>query len=111
MTKLVFLAMPTRGTVVDNKVKPEVNSFVAYLHDLHQNTAFLCPVIQDYQVLPYLTKGKASWKEWENRCKAKIKVADELWVLKYPEWNCSIGVAEEIEFAITNGIKVVYINV
>jgi hypothetical protein len=61
--------------------------------------------------VPYLKDTKPTWKEWSHRCKALIAVSDEVWVLKYPEWNCSIGVAEEIEFAINSGVAVRYIDV
>jgi hypothetical protein len=51
------------------------------------------------------------WQFWNNFCLSLLKRCDELWVLKMDGWNNSKGIAEEIEFAIKNNIRVKYIDI
>ena len=47
---------------------------------------------------------------WIGFCLSFLKHSDELWVYMMPGYDVSKGVAEEVEFAIENGIPVKYIE-
>jgi len=58
----------------------------------------------DYKPMP------TDWPFWQNFCLTFLEVSDELHVCKIEGWNHSRGVAEEIEFAVKNGIEIKYID-
>jgi hypothetical protein len=109
--KLVFIAIPTAGTVKDGNLTEEFLRFFAKLHEQHPEKTFLSPMAQDYQILPFLQSKEANWEVWGHRCRAVLSRCEVVWVLKFPGWDKSVGVAGEIECARDYGIPVQYIEV
>ncbi len=52
----------------------------------------------------------SDWQFWQDFCITFLQHCDELWVYQMPGWDRSRGVAEEIEYAEKNGIKIKYIS-
>ena len=51
------------------------------------------------------------WKFWEELDYQYMDASSEVWVLKMPGWENSVGISSEIVYAIKNGIPVKYIDV
>ena len=49
------------------------------------------------------------WEFWKHIDFQYLDAASMVWVLKMPNWEKSVGVTAEIEYAIEKGIPVVYI--
>lgn len=63
----------------------------------------------NHYVLPYSKTMGSDWNFWKVYCENLISRCDGIIVLDNIEgWNQSRGVAAEIEFAIKNGINVLY---
>lgn len=108
---LVFVTLPTKGCVRDGKITEQALKFVAGLHRAYPEKTFLCPMIQDYQLLPYLPDVPATWEEWESKCTRLIIASDEVWVPKFEGWMESTGVQAEIKLAQDLGKRLAYIIV
>lgn len=117
---VVFIAIPTAGTVENGAIKEVVLADLARLHEQYPDTAFVCPMVQDYQLLRHMNVD-ATYDVWGERCEALIAVCDEVWVLMYKGWerptvrpdeqyNTSVGVAGEIKYALHNNTKVVFVQ-
>lgn len=111
MTQLVFIAIPTAGTVKDGKLTEEFLRFFAHLHEKYPDMTFLSPMAQDYQILPFLQSKEANWETWGARCRAVLSKCNVVWVLMFPGWDKSVGVAGEIACAKEHGIPIEYIEV
>lgn len=108
---LIFLAMPTKGAVLNNAIRPTVLAFVAQLHMMYPQHTFVVPMIQDYQLLPYMPKTEATWEAWWGQhCRALIEKCDALWVLQMDGWDTSTGVAGELKHADQHGIPTLILN-
>lgn len=107
---LVFIAIPTKGTVIDGALTEAFLKKLADLHVTFHEHTFIAPMVQDYQLLKHMTVT-ATWEDWGKHCRAIIPRCDEVWVLKYPGWATSVGVAGEIQCAKENGVPVVYLEV
>lgn len=86
MMKVVFIAIPTKGTVVDGKLTETFLSELAELHIHFPNVAFIAPMVQDYQILRHMNVD-ATYDVWGKRCEAVLAVCDELWVMCYDGWR------------------------
>lgn len=107
MSKLVFIAIPTKGTVKDGHLTHKFLSQLADFHHIWPDTTFIAPMVQDYQLLPFMSIT-ATWEDWGKHCRVIIPRCDEVWVLKYTGWDKSIGVAGEIACAKQHDIPVFY---
>lgn len=118
---VVFIAIPTKGTVGNGGIYESVKADIARLHDMFPNDAFICPMIQDYELLPHLHSSEATYDVWGKRCEQLIAKCDEMIVLMYEGWrwpllqrdgeNCtSVGVEGEIKFAFDNGINTAFVE-
>jgi hypothetical protein len=105
---LIFLAMPTKGAVLNNAIRPTVLAYVAQLHLTYPQYTFVVPMIQDYQLLPYMPKTEATWANWGKHCRTLIEKCDEVWVLTYDGWDTSVGVAGEITHAAAHLKQVLF---
>ena len=108
--KVIFIAIPTAGTVRDEQLTPEFIKFLAKLHEIHTGTTFIAPMVQDYQLLQYLNNTAATWEAWGAHCRAIIPRCDEVWVLMFNGYLQSKGVAGEIKCAIENNIPIRYVD-
>lgn len=104
MNKLIFIAIPTAGTVKDSKLTDEFLKFFANLHQDFPQHTFISPMVQDYQILPHLKNKDANWETWGDHCRTIIPKCDELWILPFPGWDTSKGVAGEVECAKQHNI-------
>ena len=107
---LIFLAMPTKGSVLNNAIKPTVLAYVAQLHLDHPEHTFVAPMIQDYQLLRYMPQAEATWTNWGRHCRVIIERADAVLVLKYDGYDTSEGVRAEVAFAHLHDIPVFFIE-
>lgn len=107
--KLVFIAIPTQGTVIDGSLSSDFLRTLAQLHADRPDCTFIAPMIQDYQLLPFMSVT-ASWADWGKHCRELISRSDEVWVLTYDGFDSSIGVAAEIECANEHGKPVYFLE-
>ncbi len=108
---LIFLAMPTKGAVLNNAIRPTVLAFIAELHLKHPEYTFIAPMIQDYQLLKFMPQVEATWADWGRHCREIIERSDQVWVLEYDGWDTSVGVAGEIAHANKHGVPVLNLKV
>lgn len=111
MSKLIFIAMPTAGSVWDGKIRPAVLKWLAKLHAENETYTFVAPMVQDYQILQYLDGFEPNWQTWGNHCKRLIRVADEVWVMPMPGWKQSVGVQAEITYANELDVPVTVLDI
>lgn len=107
---LIFLAMPTKGAVLNTAIRPTVIAYVAQLHLAYPEHTFIVPMIQDYQLLPYMPRAEATWADWGRHCRALIEHSDQVWVLKYDGYDTSVGVQAEIAHAGLKGVPVFLVD-
>jgi hypothetical protein len=96
---LIFIAMPTKGSVLNNNIRPTVLAHIAALHLLYPQHTFIAPMVQDYQLLPYMPQTQATWEDWGKHCRTLIERCDEVWVIQCEGWDTSVGVKGEVEHA------------
>lgn len=117
---VVFVAIPTKGTVGNGAIFESVKADIARLHDMFPHDAFICPMIQDYELLPHLQSSEATYEVWGKRCEQLISKCDEMIVMMYDGWasplldrndeDCtSVGVAGEIKYALDNRIDIAFV--
>jgi hypothetical protein len=107
---LAFIAVPSKGVVTNGKLNPSFVEDMATFHRTYPDRTFLIPMLQDYALLPYLPNTEATWEVWGHHCKRLIEACDEVWVVMYPGWDTSVGVAGEIEYAQQRGKRVHYME-
>lgn len=117
MSNVIFLSIPSKGIwTFDGATKrwnvaESLLKVVADLHVQHPKCVFIAPSIQNYDVLPFLPEGFGqTYETWKERCRALLLRCDEVWVLKFPEWETSVGVADEIQFARGAGLRVAHLD-
>jgi hypothetical protein len=108
---LIFIAVPTKGTVTNGTLNEQFLEDVAKLHLKYPMHTFIVPMIQDYQLLKYLPSTEATWADWGHHCRTLIEHSDVLWVLEYEGWDTSVGVQGEIEHAHLHKIPIRYIDI
>lgn len=113
---VIFIAIPSKGTVEDNKLTPKFMQFLMKLHLDNPEHVFISPMIQDYELAKYLpTEMEMSWNEWGwkrgKACEILIERSDEIWVLKFDGWDTSVGVSEEVKHAQLHNKCVKYVDV
>jgi hypothetical protein len=107
---LIFIAIPTTGTVRNSKLTPQFLKMLASLHTKYPQHTFIAPMVQDYQILKYMDVT-ATWEDWGKHCRALIERCDEVWVLKFEGWDSSVGVAGEIECGVYHGKPIAFLEV
>jgi hypothetical protein len=108
---IIFIAIPTKGTVTDGKLNESFLRTLARLHQDFPDYTFISPMVQDYQLLPYMDNVEATWEKWGHHCRDLIAVCDEVWVLMYAGWSTSVGVAGEVAHATLHNKPVSYLSV
>lgn len=72
---------------------------------LQQGKTVISPVVYGANIVK--TCGlPGDWKFWENFCIEVLSLCDELYVLPLDDWETSIGMKGEIDYANNNGKKV-----
>lgn len=108
---LIFIAIPSKGTVTDNQLKEGFLRFLAELHLGYPQHTFISPMVQDYALLKYMPSTEATWAAWGHHCKTLIERSDGVWVLRFEGWDTSVGVRGEIEHANQHNKPVTMIEV
>lgn len=122
---MIFVAMPSLGTVDDYTLKTgllreSVYRKLADLFDKNPGKVFIAPVITGYLLAPYMEKSP-EWFNWRDHCLSILDRCDEVWVLMYEGWtlptpvmdtlhNISIGVHGEITHALQSGKSVKFVS-
>jgi hypothetical protein len=95
----IFISAPTSGVVVDGQLSSQFIERVAKLQQEHPQAVLISPMIMGYPLLPHMNIP-ATWEFWQGYCKSLINVCDEMWVLTYPGWQESTGVAGEMSYVM-----------
>ena len=96
---LIFIAIPTKGTVTDGALNEQFLKDLAALIMKYKEHTFIAPMVQDYALLKYMPNVDATWEVWGEHCRRLIERADTVWVMKYEGWAESVGVRGEVEHA------------
>jgi hypothetical protein len=107
---LIFIAIPTKGTVSEGALTSEFLKDLATLTLKFPEHTFIAPMVQDYALLKYMPNVDATWEVWGRHCRTLIERSDEVWVMEYFGWDTSVGVAGEIEHAHFNLKPVKFVN-
>lgn len=112
--KTVYIASPytSRRMFPFNKLEQylryrEVTKFIGRLHDLYTH-AFIGPITQSHKTAPFTRTKAGGFDHWRDIDLTFISKSDEVWVVQLPGWDQSIGVLEEITFALKHQIPVHY---
>ena len=101
----IYLASPYTNNPEENFKLAE--SYVA--QQLKNGVCIFSPIVHCHEIaqkhdLPH------DFNFWQNYNFNMLFNADELWILKIPGWENSVGVQEEIKFAEKHKLKVKYIE-
>jgi hypothetical protein len=108
---LIFIAIPTKGTVANGQLTDEFLKFYAGLYEFYPEHTFVAPMIQDYAILKFMPNTPATWDTWGRHCETLIERSDEVWVLQFDGWEESRGVRGEILHAQLMNKPVTYVGV
>jgi len=67
------------------------------------------PITQSHEQAKYMGL-EGTWEEWKEFDLVMIDKCDEIWVSTLDGWTKSVGVRAEIEYAISKGKKVRFLN-
>lgn len=108
-TKLVYLASPYSNP--DNEIREDnyivVSNIAANM--IANGDVVFSPISYGHNLLEFKDMP-TDWEFWFNFCVTFLLKCDKLVVCKMRNWENSVGVKEEIEIAINNGIPVEYIE-
>jgi hypothetical protein len=110
MDKLIFISSPySHGDKSIEKLRYELVS--KYSAELVSNGIVAFSPITYGHTLVGFKNMRTDFEFWKNFCLTFLSKCDELHVLKIEGWDLSIGLKMEVEYAIKNGINVVYIDI
>lgn len=74
--------------------------------------AFIGPITQSHQTAAYMKRSSTSFKAWKLRDLTYMSRCDELWLYADEKgaWRESIGVKEELTFAVSNDLPIKFIH-
>jgi hypothetical protein len=108
-SKLIYLASPYGNP--DDKIREDnyiVVSNIAADMVFNGDVAF-SPISYGHNLISFKDMP-TDWEFWFNFCVTFLLKCDKIVVCQMPGWENSVGVKEEIEIAIKNGIPVEYIE-
>lgn len=108
--KRIFLSMPYTQVLYkefDKYIKP-IGAIVYTIID--GGAVPVCSVLTHHHAYTLGNKPEIPYERWFQAAISDLKTCDEMWVLKFPTWDTSSGVAREIELAGKLNIHVEYIN-
>lgn len=70
----------------------------------------ISPVVYGCALMEYGENTDGSWNYWQKFCETFLINSKAVYVIKIDGWDKSIGVSQEILFAITHKIPVYFIN-
>ena len=110
MRKIIYLASPYSHPDDDKRQEnfEKISNIAADL--CAEGKIAFSPITYGHTLVNFRGSMPTDWPFWKNFCLSFLEVSDELHVCKMEGWNHSRGVAEEIEFAIKNGIEIKYID-
>lgn len=108
--KTVYLASPYshEDEIIMMGREYDVTNAAAKLMDRHRVSFFL-PITQSAAMKRLNPKLGTSFEAWKDIDLNEIRIRDELWVLMLDDWDKSIGVLAEIEYAKELGKPIKYI--
>ena len=121
MTKVIYLASPyspvekglteKQGDHIRHHRYNHITKIASVLNEKY-SYAFILPITMSHATsLHSVDRLHSGFSHWARRDFAYISKCDELWVALMPGWMKSIGVREEIKFALKRKIKVRYLDV
>ena len=107
--KLYYLASPysAESTLIREDRYQKVDKAAAVLFKAGVNT--VNPIGSCHQ-LSKLYKLPSGYKEWQTRDRMLISRCDGVIVLDIDGWSKSVGVADEIEYAVSLGLEIIHLH-
>lgn len=108
--KLIYLASPySHPEAHIEELRFNQITRLAAKYTVEFGHAFICPITQSYQLVQHSDGAlKGSFDKWREIDLRFIQACDEVWVVKMLGWDKSIGVQEEIKFALANSKPVIF---
>lgn len=102
--KVVYIAVPSAGvfTMGPEGIWTMSEKFIAVmaeLHAEHPTWVFISPSAQNYLILHRMNGVSHSYEDWRARCRLLLSRCDIVLVMRFPGWEKSTGVQDEIQIA------------
>lgn len=109
---LVYLASPfsSKNKFTEECRYEAVTRAAALIKRKYPDIVMFLPITQSYNMVRHIPSLGGSFDKWEGDDLFMVGISDELWILKLPGWDTSIGVNAERDYAKSLGKKIVYIN-
>lgn len=107
---IIYLAQPysinADAALREERYQVAVKKVAEYMN---QGYNVFSPILNSHS--PSVQYGlPCTWDFWQKVDREYIAICGEMWVLCLPDWDKSVGVKEEIEYANLIGIPVKYIE-
>jgi hypothetical protein len=107
---MIYVASPYSGTEEEQITRfVFVASYVAHL--ISKGIVAFSPIVHNHTVVTLCVEQlPTGWEFWQKYDSDMLKRCDELYVLKLPGWEESVGVNAERELAKNLGIPITYVE-
>lgn len=108
MSKLIYLAGPYSSpnpAVQERRFRQVCDAAAQFMR---QGRLIYSPIAHSHSIAAWGLPG--AWGYWAKLGRVMVERCDELWVLRLPGWDKSIGVAEEVKIASEMAMVVRYIG-
>lgn len=109
MNQIIYVSVPYTSpysAVTDYRML----KFAEYAGELQRNGYTVVSALYNHFLLEQGIDLPSAWEFWKTTSETLVVISDEVHVLQLDDWDKSIGVKGEIDFANSLGIKVVYIE-
>lgn len=105
---MIFISSPYshNDKTVEQERFNEACAYAAYLFS--ENRTAISPLIIGHSILKY-ARLPSDYEFWKNYSLELLKTCSEIHVLRLTGWEESIGVQDEIRFAVEHNIDIHYI--
>lgn len=114
MDKLIYLASPYSSEFADVTERRVRQVESAAAHFIEKGHLIFSPIVNSHPIAELVSfsgqNTTAAMSPWMKYDHAMIDRSDELWVLMIEGWDKSLGVTEEIDYALKQGKTIRYIE-
>lgn len=109
-SKLVYVAAPYSAIPDKTKLMEQISKFCADYMIEHPGVYLVPGLVHHYAYLQNNALGD-TYEFWQDFCRTMIDRSDMVFVLKYPGWEKSVGVSDEVEYSALGNKPVTYFDV
>jgi len=107
--KLIYLACPYshKDPEVRQARYEKISKIAAAL--VSKGIHAFSPITYGHTLIDFV-KMPGNWEFWQEFCLVFLQHADELWVYKFEDWEKSMGIRAEIDYATLKKIPIKYLD-